>query len=38
MDAFLRGMAAGSATVLHPGTDLAGAEDVARLLAELRAG
>ncbi|MFT3975121.1 MAG: 1-phosphofructokinase family hexose kinase [Amaricoccus sp.] len=37
-DAFLRGMAAGSATVLHPGTDLARPEDVARLLVDLRAG
>ncbi|MBB5223890.1 6-phosphofructokinase 2 [Amaricoccus macauensis] len=35
-DAFLRGMAAGSATVLHPGTGLARPEDVERLLAELR--
>lgn len=36
--AFLRGMAAGSATVLNPGTDLARREDVERLFAELLAG
>lgn len=34
-DAFLRGMAAGSATVMHPGTDLCRREDVDRLHAEL---
>ena len=31
----LRGMAAGSATVMHPGTDLCRREDVDRLHAEL---
>lgn len=37
-EAFLHGIAAGSATVLHPGTDLARSEDVERLLAQLHAG
>lgn len=35
-EAFLRGMAAGSATVLNPGTDLCRPDDVERLYADLR--
>lgn len=35
-NAFLRAIAAGTAAVLHPGTELCRSEDVARLLAELR--
>lgn len=35
-DAFLRGIAAGTAAVLHPGTELCRIEDVERLLGELK--